>query len=300
MKFKTMNVKVPIAIFSTAIALLTAGCNGDTPKDPDELPPAKDTVKTNLISVDGEIFSIPSPIQTAFLIKNSGASYSKDILNASNKSSTYTSNFSKALNLGIYGADLAYVTMYDKTQDALGYMTSAKKLAEELNVSGAFDNSIIERFNKNLGNKDSMLVLTGIAYRASDAYLKNNDRKDVSGLVLAGGWLESLYFATNLYGTKKNEDIKRRIAEQKSSLQSLIKLLNQFYSQTEYTEFIDGLKDLSTVYDGVESKYIFVKPTTDAAKKTTTLNSKTEIKITDEQIKTISDKVKALRAQIVG
>lgn len=299
MKFKPVNVRVPIAIFSTAMALLTAGCN-EPAKDPNELPPANDTVKNNIIGIDGEIFSIPSPIQTAFLIKNSGASYSKDILNASNKSSSYTSDFAKAINLGIYGADMAYVTMYDKTQDALGYMTSAKKLADDLHVSGAFDNSIIERFQKNLGNKDSMLSLTGVAYRASDAYLKNNDRKDVSGLVLAGGWLESLYFATNLYDSKKNEDIKRRIAEQKSSLQSLIKLLNQYYSQAEYTEFIDGLKDLATVYDGIEFKYVFIKPTTDAEKKTTTINSKTEIKITDEQLKSISDKVKALRTQVVG
>ena len=204
------------------------------------------------------------------------------------------------MNLGIYGADLGYVTIYDQTQDAIGYLNSAKKLADELGVSGAFDTQTIERFSKNLGNKDSMLVLVGVAYRSSDAYLKNNDRSDVSGLVLAGGWLESLYFATNVYKTKPNEDVKRRIAEQKSSLQSLIKLLTQFYSQPEYTEFIDNLNDLSTVFDGVEFKYTYEKPTTDADKKLTTINSKSEVKITPEQIETITQKVKSIRSQIVG
>jgi hypothetical protein len=286
-------------LFLSATALLTAGCGGGETKDSDELPPV-DSTQTTILNVNGEIFSIPSPIQTAFLIKGSGASYSKDILNPSNKSSEYSTNFSKALNLGIYGADLGYVTIYDQNQDAIGYLNAAKKLADELGVSGAFDANTIERFAKNLGNKDSMLVLVGVAYRSSDAYLKNNDRSDVSGLVLAGGWLESLYFATNVYKTKPNEDVKRRIAEQKTSLQSLIKLLTQFYSQPEYTEFIDNLNDLSTVFDGVEFKYTYEKPTTDADKKVTTINSKSTVNITPEQIESITQKVKSIRSQIVG
>lgn len=298
MRLKFITFRGAFLLLSVT-ALFAAGCSGD-PKDTDDLPPVDSTGTTTILNVNGEIFSIPSPIQTAFLIKGSGAAYSKDILNAANKSSDYSTNFSKALNLGIYGADLGYVTIYDQTQDAIGYLNAAKKLADELGVSGAFDANTIERFSKNLGNKDSMLVLVGVAYRSSDAYLKNNDRSDVSGLVLAGGWLESLHFATNVYKTKPNEEVKRRIAEQKSSLQSLIKLLNQFYSQPEYTEFIDNLNDLSTVFDGVEFKYTYEKPSTDAEKKVTTVNSKSEVKITPEQIESITQKVKSIRTQIVG
>ncbi|MBL7883383.1 MAG: hypothetical protein JNL69_04905, partial [Bacteroidia bacterium] len=281
MRFKFITLNGLLLLLSVT-ALMTAGCGGDDTTNTDELPPI-DSAQSTILNVNGEIFSIPSPIQTAFLIKNSGANYAKDILNPSGNSTQYSTNFSKALNLGIYGADLGYVTIYDQTQDAIGYLNAAKKLADELGVSGAFDAQTIERFQKNLGNKDSMLVLVGVAYRSSDSYLKNNDRGDVSGLVLAGGWLESLYFATNVYKTKPNEDVKRRIAEQKSSLQSLIKLLNQYYSQPEYTEFIDNLNDLSTVFDGVEFKYTYEKPTTDASKKLTTINSKSEVNITAEQ-----------------
>ena len=298
MRLKSIKFRNVVPLLSV-VALFTAGCGGDSKKDSDDLPPV-DSTQSAIINVNGEIFSIPSPIQTAFLIKNSGAAYSKDILNAANKSSQYATGFAKALNLGIYGADLGYVTIYDQTQDAIGYLNSAKKLADELGVSGAFDTKTLERFQKNLGNKDSMLVLVGVAYRSSDAYLKNNDRSDVSGLVLAGGWLETLYFATNVYKTRPNEDIKRRIAEQKSSLQSLIKLLTQYYSQPEYTEFIDNLNDLSSVFDGVEFKYTYEKPTTDGEKKVTTINSKTDVKITPEQIESITQKIKSIRAQIVG
>ncbi len=298
MKLNSFTLKGTLFLASVS-AILSVGCGGDAKKETEELPPV-DSTQSTILNVNGEIFSIPSPIQTAFLIKNSGAAYSKQILNESSKSASYSTNFSKALNLGIYGADLGYVTIYDQTQDAIGYLNSAKKLADELGVSGAFDAQTIERFQKNLGNKDSMLVLVGSAYRSSDTYLKNNDRSDVSGLVLAGGWLESLYFATNVYKTKPNDDVRRRIAEQKTSLNSLIKLLTQYYSQAEYTELIDALNDLSKVFDGVEFKYTFEQPTTDAAKKMTTINSKSEVNISAEQIESISQKVKTLRLQIVG
>lgn len=298
MRLKFITFKGAIAVLSVS-ALLVSGCGGDGTKKTDEIPPV-DSAQTAIINISGEIFSIPSPIQTALLIKGSGAGYSKGILNDPHKSSQYSTNFAKALNLGIFGADLGYVTIYDQSQDAIGYLNAAKKLSDGLGISAAFDAATIERFTKNLGNKDSMLVLVGVAYRASDAYLKSNDRNDVSGLVLAGGWVESLYFTTDIYKTKPKEDVKLRIAEQKLSLQSLIKLLTPYYSQPEYTKFIDNLYDLSTVYDGVNFKYTFIAPTTDAAKKMTTINSTTDVSITPEQIESITQKIKAIRSQIVG
>jgi len=297
MRLKFITVRGTL-ILLTFTALFASGCNNSNKQDADDLPPV-DTTQTTILNVYGEIFSIPSPFQTALLIKRSGAVFSKDLVNPANKSSHYSTNFVKALNLGIYGADLGYVTIYGQTQDAIGYLNSAKKLADDLDVLGAFDSQTIARFSKNLGDKDSILVLVGDAYRSSDAFFKSIDRSDLSGLVLAGGWLESLYFATNVYKIKQNEDVKRRIAEQKSSLRSLIKLLTPFYSQPEYTEFIDKLNDLSKIFDGVEFKYIYEKPTTDANKKLTTINSKSEIEITPKQIELITQKVKSIRSQIV-
>jgi hypothetical protein len=148
MRLKFITFKEVIAVLSVS-ALLTVGCGSDTKK-------VEDTTATNttdttgaIINVGGEIFSIPSPIQTALLIKGSGANYDKSILNPSTKSSQYSTNFAKAINLGIYGADLGYVTIYDQSQDAIGFLNAAKKLSDGLGVSAAFDAKTIERFTKN-------------------------------------------------------------------------------------------------------------------------------------------------------
>jgi hypothetical protein len=289
----------PVAIGLMAAGILSS-C-GDSKKDEskDEIIETPDTVKTSVLNVGGELFSVPSPIQTALLIQKSGISYDKSVLSASNKVNTFSTDYARSLNLGIYGADLGYVSLYNQTQDAIGYLASVKQLADKLGISAAFDASTMERIQKNVTNKDSMMVLVGIAYRGSDAYLKNNQRTDVSSLILAGGWIESMHFSVTAYKQKPNNDIKFRIAEQKQALGSLIKILSNNKTQ-EVVDLTAQLTDLAKVYEDIQFKYTFVPPTDDTAKKVTYINSTTEVIVNDEQITKISDKIKEIRSKIVN
>ena len=268
---QTKNLILPALL----ISLLLPGCGGDEkPKTEEEteIKTEADASNSTLLTVNGELFSIPSPIQTAILIKQIGSNYNKEMLNQAKNISFYSTRFQKALNLGVYGANLGYVTIYDQTQDAMSYLQAVRKLADELGVTGAFDNTLIDRFEKNMGNKDSILVLVSNAYRASDSYLKNNDKDDVAVLILAGGWIESTYFATEVAKQTKNKEVINRIGEQKNSLENLIKLLSPFYKEKgEFTSLIDNLIELVREYDGIKYTYVYEKPTVDVANKTTTV-----------------------------
>jgi murein L,D-transpeptidase YcbB/YkuD len=267
---------IKLAVFAFAFSVLT-GCGSQEPGNVAEEPNNKiDSNQSITVNVNGKIFSIPSPIQTALLIKKSGAGYNKEMLNPHNKANNYSTNFSKALNLGVYGADLGYITLYDQTQDALGYFKSVQKLADELGMSAAFNKNLMERFNSNLGKKDSMLYL------------------------VAGGWIEALHFATNIVKQKNNDEVIRRIAEQKTSLDNLIGLLESSNNNNESTDLINGLKGLKADFDAIEYKYFYEKPVTDAAKKVTVINSRTEVNITPQQLDSITKKVSDLRKLIVG
>ena len=297
----------PIKIASSLILsfglLLLSSCGNDKKKseNPEEI--QEDTskaVSAGVLNINGELFSIPSPLQTAMLIQGSGSPYDKTILNTKDNLNQYSTDYYKALNLGIYGADLGYVSMYSKTQDALVYLTAVKKLSDELGVSGAFDTQTMKRFQDNMSNKDSMMVLVGLAYREGDAFLKNNKRNDISGLILTGGWIESLNFAISVNKTKSNEDVKHRIADQKLALNSIIKLLSQFQTNPEYAGLLEELKDLSKIYDTIEYKFVSEKAETDIANKTTSINSHTDVNISKEQLDKITSKIEAIRKKIVN
>lgn len=300
MRFKKLTIK---ALSISALAIVFAGCgtDSDTPENNDtDTTKQIDQNKSQLLEIDGQLFSIPSPVQTALLIKEVGANFNGEMLNSPKNSTNYSTNFKKAVNLGVYGADLGYVTIYDQTQDAITYLTAIKTVGDELGVSSAFDLELVERFEKNIGNQDSLLSLVSDAYRASDRYLKNNEQNDVGGLILAGGWIESLYFATNAAKMTKNQEIIRRIGEQKNTLNNLIKLLTPYYSKPEFSELIDGLMEINEIFNNVEFTYTYVEPTTDENSRTTTINSTTEVKISDEQLQNITDKIEQLRNKIIG
>ncbi len=282
--------------------LVLASCNGGKPKEDENNNDSivdSDTSKTAILNVGGELFSVPSPIQTAMLIQKSGVTYDKSILNLSKNANTYSKDYERALNLGIYGADLGYVSMYNQTQDAIGFLAAVKQLADKLGVSAAFDTQTMKRIEANISNKDSMLVLVGIAYRASDAYLKNNKRNEVSGLILCGGWIESMHFSVTAYQQKASDEIKYRIAEQKQALSSIMKLLNSL-NLPETTELAKQLFQLEKVYDNITFKYTFVEPTTDSIKKMTYINSNNEVIVSKEQIEQITIIINQIRNKITN
>jgi hypothetical protein len=301
MNKKYFNLRTQ-AFTLAAVAVFAVSCGGEEPtEDQIEAPIEEaDPNSTQLMEIDGKVFSIPSPIQTAMLIKNAGTNYNKDILNEPSKVTNYSTNFKKAINLGIYGADLGYVTMYDQTQDAISFLTAVKSIADDLGVSSAFDLELVERFEKNIGNQDSLLALVSDAYKSSDRYLKGNQQNDIGSIILAGGWIESLYFATSTAQMTGNKDVIKRIGEQKTTVYNLIKLLTPYYSKPEFTSLVDDLMELNEIYEQVESTYTFVKPTVDAETKTTTINSTTVVNITDEQLKAITEKIIAMRIEIIS
>lgn len=287
-----------LALGLVSVFISSCGDPKPTEETNDNLPDT-DTVKAIGLNVGGKLFSVPSPIQTALLVQKSGVSYDKAILNPGNKNGQYVSDFSKSLNLGIYGADLGYVSMYNQTQDALGYLGAVKQIADKLGVSAAFDQQTMKRINDNISNKDSMLVLVGIAYRASDAYLKTNKRTEISSLILTGGWIESMHFCINAYNKKPTDEIKYRLAEQKQALASITDLIRS-HNMPDAADLIKDLEALSKIYEGVTMKYTYVEPTTDEAKKITYINSTTEISVSKDQLDAIAKQITAMREKIIN
>lgn len=291
------------ALVCASFAFMTIGCKTDVKDTPDENGPAvvdSSAGEGKLMSIGGGLFSIPSPIQTSLLIESSGAEYDKNVLNDVGNMKNYATSFQKAINLGIYGADVGYVTIYDQSQDALKYMTAIRRLSDDLGISGAFDQATIERFEKNFGVRDSMLNLVSVAYRNSDAFLKDNDRLNVGALILAGGWLETVYFSTMIAQKGANQELINRIGEQKYTLENIVRMLQPYAGEPEYEDLLNDFIDLAYDFDAVTVEYTYEKPTTDVDAKTTTINSTSNVVITEEHLNTISTKVQDIRNKLIG
>lgn len=280
--------------------LLLACAENETTAEASKDKVAKEKKASKLFEVSGKVFSIPSPIQTAFLLKNSGAAYNSEMLAATANATQQNTSFEKALNLGIYGADLGYVTIYDQNQDAISYMAVSRRLATELGISNIFNEELVNRFEKNMGNQDSLMAMVSDVFKSSDKYLKENDQVDLSVMILAGGWIETLYFATHLAQETKSQSIINRIGEQKITIKNLIKLLIPFRENQSVSVVLNKLNELEDLYNDISFNYTYKEPTTLVERKTTIINSESSVNLTDKQLLSITDKIKEIREEILN
>ena len=278
---------------------IIASCNGSADKneiDKDVLDP-NSSINTNF---DGKLFSIPSPIQISLLLKQANIPFNESLLNQTDKSKNYTTEYLQALNLGIYGTDLGYASINEQNGISLKYLSVVEGLTSKLGLEGAFDKNFMSRFEKYHTNKDSIMGIISDAFRKGDNFLKNAKRKSTSSLILAGGWIESINFACKLNSIKENQNIINRIGEQQQTLTSLIDILVEYNTNNSNDGLIADLNELKTIYEKVVIDYQFVAPKTDEAKKETTLQHTYKVKIEKEVLAEIESKISAIRAKITN
>lgn len=259
-----------------------------------------DSMSSMNTAINGKMFSIPSPIQMATLIKSKVGVFNENMLTNPENVSSFTTNFKRAINMGVYGADLGYATIYENNTKAISYLSSIEKLSDELGIAGAFNQSLLERFIENGNNPDSMLTIMSEGYREGDKFLKDNEQHDVATLILTGGWIEGLFFACTSYETSEDQAIADRIGEQKTGLKTIIELLSDYNTDEFYSSLIADLKDLLLDFNKIKFNYTYIEPIHDPSNHQTNIKSKSSVNIDAAVLTSIITKVKAIRNGLIS
>jgi len=245
-------------------------------------------------------YSIPSPIEMASILKKTGAKYDYTLLNDVEHIDKYMSANDQALNLGVYGADLSYTSIFNETNESMLYMKATQTLAEELNISSAIDDQLAQRLEANVEIKDSLISLISEVYWNLDNYLKESERDNMSALIIYGGWLEGLYLTTSLLDTDSTSvEVRQEVAEQKLALNNLVSLVKQYGEDEALSETLADLEALAELYKDVQIEHERDDITTDAESGVTVIGGSNKIQITDEQLMAIKAKAEEIRSRIV-
>ena len=286
---------VSVAVVMAAISFYGCGPDAVETNNSDSIPVLDSAPKHQS---ENAFYSIPSPIQLGQMLQRAGATYDKKVLSSNDDVSKYTSNTSKALNLGVYGADLSYSAVFNQSQEVMSYLVSSKKLAEELGITSSFSASMMNRVEKNSGNKDSILQIISELFLSSNEALKENDQSNISVLVLAGGFIEGLYVGTQVAKTvKDNKAIYSRIGEFRGSLNNLIMLVSTVNGSDGY-DILADLKSIKAIYNESAVTEEKATATVDTTKKVMTIGGKSNYSLNKEQIEKITSVVATIRAKI--
>lgn len=249
-----------VALAASVIIIASCGSNKnpstDAASQPEMAEVEQEMTKEDLAQADAMIKEMPSPIEMAILVKHAGGEYNPDLLNDVKNIDNYLTNGKKTVNIGVYSSDVGYTSLYKQTQETVFFLGNVRKLSDDIGLSDAFDQSMFERVESNIENRDSLLLILSSSYDLANQYLKENNRMNTSVLMIAGGWIESMYLAANLgaEGGRPEDVIALRILEQNMVLEKLVKSMKMIDDDPLVTEFVGKLEELSEILDVSELK----------------------------------------------
>ncbi len=253
--------------------------------------------------VNDMIQNISSPVEMANQIKRSGAGFSQQMLNPTDNIKNYDTSFKRALNLGVYSADLGYINTFNKNTVVVSYLVAVKDLADGLSVGQFLDFQTLKRLATNNTNLDSLKQLSVSSFNQMDKYLRDQKRSNVSTAIVAGAWLEGIYITSQVIEQTHDEDLTLRLGEQKDIVNILLIILNN-YSKTDknFKDLVVKIEEIKKIYDGVRITTELGEPITKEVDGMLVIeqNEISHVEITSEQVDAIIEKVKEARKFVVG
>jgi len=291
------NLKFISSLFLLVFIVPFVACTEDKESEKKE---DEDVLRHNVEEAKSIFYMLPSPIETASLLQKAGAKYDGSILNPVINMSRYELASMKALNLGVYGSDLSYASVFDQTQEVLFYLSSCKKLADGLGLEKAFDSETMKRMEENINNKDSLLQLISDSYWMADSYLKENERSNLSALIISGGWIEGVYIATKLAETSTNEALLARIAEQKLSLSHLLSIVETYKGDHgDVNDVYSDLLEINAIFNKMKSEKGSFETFRDSEMGITTIGGSSKLILSKSLLQEISTKIETIRNRYI-
>jgi hypothetical protein len=265
--------------------------------------PVKEAEKLSSEAIDDIVQNIGSPVEMSSLLLMLDVPFISEHLASIEQAENLSTNFQKALRLGIYGADLGYLNIYEKTGTAVETLSTINKLADDLRVGQFFDFETLKRLAINNSNVDSLLFLSVRSYNEIDKYLRDNDRGSLSALMITGVWLEAQYLACEIVKDYPHLDLKNRIGEQKIIINDLLMLLRPYNeSSDEYHELYNDFELLKREYSDVSITFTPGEPETVEKDGRLVVVQKEEstVVISDDMLEEIIKKTEEIRNKIIS
>lgn len=272
---KIQSISTIFGIIAVLIFTLT-GCKnakenrqGDAPTQ--DVPEQKEEIIQDLSG-----YPIPTSSEITELVYKAGAPYINNLSNEPGKAGNYITQRDMALNLGVYGTDLCYASTHAMKHGTMLYLEASKTLIDELGISTTFNSDYATRIENNLDDRDSVISIVTDSFYDTWNYLVENKQDVLARLVVCGSWIEGIYTTTNIAkNARDNTKFLEILAQQKTSLNSLVSLMESVKDLEDVSSVFKGLFDLQDIYEGVGDA------------------------LTEEQLVKISEKINALRGEIV-
>ena len=286
--------KITIATLAITSTLLLGACGNSEPDDVNlvDIDTLNEEFDVDLFESPEMDYHLPSPLQVASIFKKSGLEYNSGVTNPADNSGKYTEELSQMLNFGVYSADMAYCVLNEQSNEGRIYLGVISALAAEIGMEAVFANEdLMDRFDANLENKDSIEILMIDIHERTEEYMEENDMQHTSAVHFAGAWTEGMYLGVFDYENNGDEQgLGAQITEQMSILGNIIKgLKDPRNSGMDVGWVVTDLENIQSTFDSFKSVIAYYEDET-----------ADELILKDAEYKKLGELIKKLRAKIIN
>jgi uncharacterized membrane-anchored protein YhcB (DUF1043 family) len=202
--------------------------------------------------IETNVYPLPTSAQVIKMLTELQVGYIIGISNSVENTKKYFTSQSRALNLGVYGADLSYATLYNVEQEVINYLNSIRTLASELNMGQLYNEELYDKIKKNFDNRDELVNILTKAFNDSYSYLSDNGQQSLALLVVGGAWVEGMYLTTHVSEAAYNiAGISGVLLEQKKSFEMYLDITKPYAGDPVISDFLKLLDPIKEVYKGL-------------------------------------------------
>jgi hypothetical protein len=241
----------------------------------------------------------PSPAEMLGVIDMGGLSFDGDLLNPPENAEKYLDTKSRTLNLGVYITDMAYTALFGRHEETLDYLEIAGDMAEEIRLTGAIDEGMIENARNNVEYLDSLYNISNEAFVNMLFFCEKNNRPNTIILLSAGAFVESMHLAINLVDDFERADqIIQHLAEQKYALDNLMLFAESLKEEdANVADLIEEMQPITSLYDQIEIEAGSTTVQKDESNKLV-IGGGSKPRLSREEFEALKEATSALRSQI--
>jgi hypothetical protein len=205
-------------------------------------------------SIGDNVYPLPTSASVIKMLSDLDVGYQFGLTNPKENATKYISSNSRSVNMGVFGADLSYCTIYNINQEVIDYLNAIRTLANELNMSKIYDETLYDRIKANVDNKDELVAVLTDAFNKTYTYLADNEQQNLALLVVGGAWVEGMYLTCNVSeAAYQVAGISKNLIEQKKSFDLFLEITKPYETDPGIADFLKKLDPIKKVYTGLST-----------------------------------------------
>jgi hypothetical protein len=200
--------------------------------------------------IEANVYPLPTSAEVIKMLTELEVGYMIGISNPVENTKKYFSSQTRAINLGVFGADLSYATLYNIQQEVINYLTAIRSLANELNLSKIYNEQLYDSIKINVDNKDALVRILTDAFNETYGYLTDNDQQPLALLVVGGAWVEGMYLTTHVSeAAYQVAGISKVLLEQKKSFELYLEITKPYANDPGVADLLAKLEPVKKLYE---------------------------------------------------